>query len=280
MSSDPRARDWSATAVSRFLERAERWSLSLDGPAYDGGYASLVAPVRTAGGEPAVLKLQFPHRECVHEAAALRHWDGRGAVRLLDHDPDRDALLVERCEPGTPLDTLELDSALDAAVEILERLLVPAHDLVFDTLADEARGWTVELRQAWERHGRPVEPELLERICAMALELAASQQGEPVLLHQDLHAGNILRAKREPWLVIDPKPLLGERAFAVVALVRGDEFGLSEQLVRHRLDRLSADLSLDRARVRDWTAVQTFAWGMDSPARERDMRTVRWLLEM
>lgn len=281
MSSDPRASDWASHAVSRFLERLERWSLTLDGAAYDGGYASLVAPVRTVDGDPAVLKLQFPHRECVHEATALRCWDGRGAIRLLDHDAQDDALLLERCVPGDHLDSLPMDAALDAAVVLLERLCVraPGIGIGIGTLADEARHWTVEVRAAWERHGRPMDRELVERICAMALDLACSQ-GEQVLVHQDLHACNILRAEREPWLAIDPKPLLAEREFAVVALVRGDELGLTRELVERRLDRLSADLSLDRARVRDWTAVQTFAWGMESPARERDMRTVSWLLAM
>lgn len=46
-----------------------------------------------------------------------------------------------------------------------------------------------------------------------------------VLLHQDLHADNVLRAGREPWLVIDPKPLTGEREFGVAPIVRSFELG-------------------------------------------------------
>src|ERR671932_396022 len=34
-----------------------------------------------------------------------------------------------------------------------------------------------------------------------------------VLLATDLHAGNVLRAQREPWLVIDPKPFVGDPAY-------------------------------------------------------------------
>ena len=48
-----------------------------------------------------------------------------------------------------------------------------------------------------------------------------------MLVNQDLHADNILSATREPWLVIDPKPLAGEREFGVAAIVRGGELGHS-----------------------------------------------------
>ena len=34
-----------------------------------------------------------------------------------------------------------------------------------------------------------------------------------VLLATDLHAGNVLRSKRKPWLVIDPKPFVGDPAY-------------------------------------------------------------------
>ncbi len=51
-------------------------------------------------GTPAVLKLTNPHRESEQEADALERWDGDGAVRLLARDDERNALLLERCEPG------------------------------------------------------------------------------------------------------------------------------------------------------------------------------------
>lgn len=36
---------------------------------------------------------------------------------------------------------------------------------------------------------------------------------EDVLLGTDVHAGNLLCAQREPWLVIDPKPFAGDPAY-------------------------------------------------------------------
>jgi streptomycin 6-kinase len=81
------------------LEVADRWSLTLGEP-YEQGVGGHTTRATLADGTPVVLKLVHPHRESEHEADALRAWDGDGAVRLFAQDGD--ALLLERCEPGTP----------------------------------------------------------------------------------------------------------------------------------------------------------------------------------
>ena len=111
------------------------------GERFDGGVASvLVAPAVTAEGEEVVLKVQEPHRESEHEADALRLWDGDGAVRLLDHEPEEHALLLERCVPGTPLSAAGAETALGVLVELLPRLWKPAGP-PFGSRAAEAAGW-------------------------------------------------------------------------------------------------------------------------------------------
>ncbi len=97
------------------------------------------------------------------------------------------------------------------------------------------------------------------------------------MLNADLHAHNILSAEREPWLIIDPKPLVGERAFAAASIVRSFEFGHSLRAVWHRLDRLCDGLQLDRERARRWTCAQTTAWAVDSSHREAHIEVVEWL---
>jgi streptomycin 6-kinase len=221
-----------------------------------------------------VLKVQFPDRESEHEADALRLWAGEGAVRLLDDDPERHALLLERARPGTPLSELEADDALDVAIGLLPRLWKPA-GAPFRPLADEAAWWVSYLPDEWEEAGRPFERRLLDAALD-ALRALGPTQGEQVLLHQDLHAGNVLRAEREPWLVIDPKPLAGEREFGVAALVRGGELGDSRRDVLDRLDRLTAELGLDRDRARGWALGQTIAWGIGHAGHAR---IARWLVE-
>jgi streptomycin 6-kinase len=119
---------------------------------------------------------------------------------------------------------------------------------------------------------------LLDTAVSTLGELAATQ-GEQVLLHQDLHADNVLAAEREPWLTIDPKPLVGEREFGLAPIIRSFELGHTEHAVVHRLDFLSAELGLDRERARRWAIGQTIAWSFDSEFQFSHLETARWLLQ-
>jgi streptomycin 6-kinase len=236
-----------------------------------------VQAVVTEDGQEAVLKIQEPHRESEHEAAALELWAGDGAVRLLAHDEELHALLLERCVPGTPLSEAGQDAALDVFVELLPRLWKPA-GTPFRPLAEEAAWWLESLPASWGGFGRPFERWLLDAGLDALRELPPTQ-GEQVLLHQDLHGDNVLAAQREPWLAIDPKPLAGEREFGLAPIVRSFELGDSRRDVLHRLDRLSSDLGLDRERARGWAIGQTLAWSFDSEYHATHVETARWLLE-
>jgi streptomycin 6-kinase len=111
-----------------------------------------------------------------------------------------------------------------------------------------------------------------------ALDALRGTQGKQVLLHQDLHGDNVLRAAREPWLVIDPKPLVGEREFTVAPIIRAYEFGHSRASVVDRLNKLASALGLDRERARLWALAQTLAWAFEGDrAIERHVDTARWL---
>ncbi len=110
------------------------------------------------------------------------------------------------------------------------------------------------------------------------LQALAATQGEEVLVNQGLHGQNVLAAAREPWLVIDPKPLRGEREFALAPIFRSIEFVHLEKPTRTRLDRLSCELGLNRARVLGWTVERTRAWSFDSALQEHHHETAGWLL--
>jgi streptomycin 6-kinase len=99
-----------------------------------------------------------------------------------------------------------------------------------------------------------------------------------VLLHQDLHGGNVLAAGREPWLAIDPKPLVGERELSAAPFVRSPELGHSRRAVLRRLDALTSELGLDRERARAWTIAQSVAW-CDGDAPSIHLDVARWLVE-
>jgi streptomycin 6-kinase len=263
----------SQPALKRVEELRRRWGLSL-GPAYAAGAGGYAAPAELSDGTPAVLKLIHPHREAEHEADALARWGGDGAVRLLDRSEDGWAVLLERCVPGTPLSAAGPEAALDVLARLLPRLWVPAA-APFRTVADEAAWWASYLVDEWERAGRPFERRLLDA-ARETLDALAPTQGEGVLLHQDLHGDNVLAAGREPWLAIDPKPLVGEREFAVAPIVRSPELGHSRRAVVGRLDRLTSELGLDRDRARGWTIGQTVAWAADGGREHLDV--ARWLL--
>jgi len=251
--------------------------LSVGEPFVSSGTA-LVVPVRRRDGSAAVLKVDRPHRESEHETAALARWAGDGAVRLLAVDSGGDALLIERCEPGTPLAAVDPDAAVGILVDLLPRLWTPAGP-PFRTLDDEAAHWARSLTDRWEGAGRPFERRLLDAALEQMRVLAPSQE-DRVLVHQDLHAGNVLRARREPWLVIDPKPLLAERAFAVAPIVRGPELGAGRRSVLRRLDRLTGELGLDRRRAAGWTLAQTVAWAFEGgSALAHHVATARWVLD-
>src|SRR4051812_27167025 len=134
-------------------------------------------------------------------------------------------------------------------------------------LEQVVEAWSTEIPATWESLGRPFERALVERAVEAAATLGPDQ-GEQVLLHQDMHGGNVLRAQRQEWLAIDPKPLIGEREFDLASLLRDrrDSLAVDPQAggrVRRRLDLLAADTGLDRERLRGWAIVHALAWGMD-----------------
>jgi streptomycin 6-kinase len=249
-------------------ELAEEWELTLGEPYVVGAASEDVIRVALADGMPAVLKVSIPHRESEQEADALERWDGDGAVRLLRRDDARNALLLERCEPGTFLSE-GTDDPLGVLIDLLPRLWKGAAG--FRTLAEETAWWLEDGDFSRMAPGR-----LRDVAIGLAQELAPTQ-GELVLVHQDLHGDNVLAAERERWLVIDPKPLAAEREFAVAPIVRSGELGHSKRDVLSRLDRLCSELGLDRERARGWTIVQTMAW-LEGEGAAKRTEVVEWLL--
>ena len=259
-------REWLEALPRVVDECAEHWGLQLGEP-FPYAYTSLAIPARQEDGSEVVLKVRFLDRETEHEALALRHWSGDGVIRLLDEH--RGAMLLERCIPGTSLSDAGPEMALDVLAGLLPRLWKPAASPPFRTLTEEAAHWKARL-VAGPRD--PVVDAVLD-----ILQTLPGTQGEQVLLHQDLHGWNVLAAQREPWLVIDPKPLIGEREFALAPIIRSEELGEGRRAMLYRLDRLTEQLDLDRERARLWCIAQTIAWsGDDVPAHAE---VASWLLE-
>lgn len=244
--------EWLAALPRLVAACAEQWELELEEP-IDTAH-SLVVPA----GE-VVLKLNaWTHVESDHEVDALERWAGAGAVRVIARDDARRAFLCERCRPGTPLWDLDVNQPAVVA-DLLPRLRLELTDPhPFRHLADEGERWADEVPRWFELGGRPFERGLLD----FAVDVFRSaDRSASFLVNQDLHGGNVLLAEREPWLVIDPKPLVGERELDGVGLLRNAAFEDEPRTsVRRWLDIL-VELGLDRERVRGWAVAHALAWG-------------------
>ena len=273
LASFPGGAEWLAHLPRLVEECVAHWALDV-GEAFLDSNVSYVAPAGDV-----VLKISFPHWESEHEPAALAHWNGDGAVRLLAHDPTRHAMLIERCRPGTSLLAVPEREAFELAVPVVAKLNQrPAPpDSPITAFADTAVRWAEELPRRWEEARRPFERALLDAAVDALVDLPGTQR-ELVVCSQDLHRGNVLAAEREGWLSIDPKPVLAEREFSAVALVRDAPGDLV-----WRLDFLSGALGLDRERLRRWTIAHTVSWGFaehEPYVYERQIGVARELLHL
>ncbi|MCC3377111.1 aminoglycoside phosphotransferase family protein [Cohnella sp. REN36] len=221
-----------------------------------------VAPAVRADGLPCVLKLGVPaDPERAREPAALRLFAGRGAVRVLDADDERGILLLERLLPGRTLHHVAPDEeAVRIAAGLLRRLrtLAPVGEAAaaFPTTADWARGLE-RLRARFGDGTGPLPERLVARAEAEFARLHAAPDGPLLLLHGDLHHGNILSGQREPWLAVDPKGVVGESAFGVVQFLlnnlpeNDDEAAV--RLIRRRIAQFAEELGLRASRIAAWT---------------------------
>jgi streptomycin 6-kinase len=249
-------------------EAAKRWSLEVLPPFQPGGVCSWAAPARR-GGTNVVLKAAWLHEENLHEAEALRSWGGVGAVILLDEFAATATrmMLLEACIPGTPLSESLPPAAQDEVLAgLLTRLWVePDPEVAWRSLESMCRWWADEYEAKYddaEPHRR------LDRgLSGAGIELFRSLPATSdryVLLGTDVHPDNVLAAEREPWLVIDPKPYVGDPSY-----------DLLQHMVNHP-DRLVADprgfarrmsvlAGLDSERVDLWLFARAVQESLDLP---------------
>ena len=159
----PAGVEWLNGLPTLISEIEERWSLSTGRP-IPGIWANWVAPATISNGTPAVLKLCFPReKEFQTEVEALRLFDGRGICRLLRLDLERGAMLLERCEPGSSLSSIEDDErATSIAADVLLRLRRPAQiEHNFPLVSDWARGFE-RLRRRYDGETGPMPAALVD----------------------------------------------------------------------------------------------------------------------
>ncbi|KUO14604.1 aminoglycoside phosphotransferase family protein [Streptomyces dysideae] len=232
-----------------------------------GGRSSLVLLVRQFDQTPAVLKLAPPRARPESERAALGHWDGRGAVRLLNPGDTPGVLLLERLHPDLSVRSLPEAKALLEAAGVLRRLWVEPPDgdgHLFETVA-ERTGRQAEAMRASAEADRQVAPLVDAALAAREELLAASPEAR--LLHGTFRQSKVLAGERMPWLAVGPDPVVGECAFDLARLVRDRVEDLIAQpsgaaTTRRRVKRLAESLDVDQERLRGWTLFRAVESGV------------------
>ena len=252
---------WLDQLPKAITDLKRRWHLTLSPPFEEEASCSWVAPCIRRDGTPAVLKLGLPHMEAENEIDGLLFWDGDPTVFVLEADLELNAILLERCEPGTTLRERPENEQDQVIAKLLRRLWRPLPEVQpFRPLSEMIAAW---IKESVEQADRLPDAGLAKEGLHI-FEALLSDAPCDVLLATDLHAGNVLRAQREPWLVIDPKPFYGDPAYdATQHLLNCKERLHSKPIAT--ISRFADLLDVDPERVRLWT----FARLASTPAGDR-----------
>lgn len=248
----PAGQLWIETLPDRVARLLDRWDLEPHGHVMHG-YVALIIPV-IQHNLHRILKISWIDADSQDEADALLAWDGRGAVRLYDADPDEGALLLERLDAGTTLESLPPDRAIEMAGRLLRRLAIPAPDWA-RPLPGIASDLRESLHARWAACGRPFDRGVLDRSTRLIARLGP--ECSSTLVNSDLHYQNVLAGEREPWLAIDPKAVAGDPEFGVAPLL-WQKFGAIQntQEMDRRMKIVCRAAELDEARAYGWSYVR------------------------
>jgi streptomycin 6-kinase len=288
----PSAGPWLAELPQLIEQVRKAFGLRFGAPLH-GGSCSWVAPAELPDGTRVIVKIAWPHREMYGEPAALRLWRGRGAVRLLAHDPQRHALILQRCEPGQPLTNADgtAEDRLAAGCAVLRQLWdapLPATSEI-EHMAPVTTEWAelVGARMARLRPG--YDAGLVAEGARLLIELPSSDRGD-VLLHGDFNPGNVLSCGDRRWVAIDPKPMIGDPAYDPWPLLVqvDDPFAYRDaaRVLRARVGLVADELTIDPQRIVLWAVARTVEaalWAADHgdvAGGAATMREARTLIDL
>jgi streptomycin 6-kinase len=263
----PERREWLRFLPDVVAELTRRWSLRVGPPYQPGGRCAWVAPARDSTGQDLVLKVAWRHDEAADEAEGLRAWAGHGTVRLYDSDvfDATSVLLLERCHPGTILAEALPEPEQDEVVAGLLRRLwsAPTGGHPFRPLQVMCDAWAAQFEVQLAGSAGLLDPGLARAGIELFRALPASAERQ-ALLCTDLHAGNVLAARREPWLVVDPKPYVGDPTYDALQhmlnctqRLAGDPAGFAA--------RMADLLGLDPGRLARWLFARCVQESIDQP---------------
>ena len=288
-----RARPWADHSGARELVRAfpdrlrtvlERWDLTVVRAFAEGAGLPVLEVVGRASG-PAVLKLGGHGADLSQQVRVLQAADGRGFVRVLEHDEEQDAVLLEKLGPTlfrTVPDPVEQAAHLAALLPAAWALPTECAEILEP--GAKARGLLVLVDGALAVESEPAESggerpglgtrhrDVLERARELALALIEEPAAELVLVHGDPHAGNALR-RGEEHVLIDPDGFLGEREYdagvalrdhqqMIDVLERSDGPGAGRRRHAQLVASTAAQLGLEEERVAAWAHLERVTTGI------------------
>lgn len=194
-----------------------------------------------------MLKISFGEDEKAG-GILMNWWDGEGAARVLAHEGD--ALLLERAEGKDSLLDMALNGKDDEASQIMCKVAAQLHTPRNKPLPEliPLSHWFQALEPAAAKYGG-----IFTHSASVARELLATPQNT-VVLHGDIHHGNILDFGARGWLAIDPKRLIGERGYDYANIFCNPELAtvIIPARFTQQLDVVVAAAGLERQRLLKW----------------------------
>jgi streptomycin 6-kinase len=253
-------------------KKLEDWNLTLDSgqPLY--GAMGLVFFCRK-GEESLALKVSWRDALTESENKALKLWNGKGAVRLLEYDSENHVLLMERLTTNS-LEDMDIVKAGIEAGRLIRMLGVECRE-GFPKLYDRARTMQKELL---DRNKQISQNEIdIHRVVSIIAKQEKSL-GQ-YLSHGDLYYLNVLQSLKGEWKAIDPKPMIGDLEFSIPELMwsRVDELKDDSSILAH-LERIVESGNMDRQKAISWTiarAADYYFWGLENGLTDDPARCLR-----
>jgi streptomycin 6-kinase len=260
---------WLEALPSLLRRLAGEWGITL-GCLFPNATEAFVSEALTADGQQAALKIPIAGLpKADRELSLLEAANGRGYARLLRHDTDSGAMLLERLGPQLAELGLPITQQIRIICQTLEQAWMPLPlGLRFPTGAEKASQMSSYISTIWPRLGRPCS----EKVIEVALRFAEARRdafdpANSVLAHGDLHAWNTLldRGTNECKFV-DPDGLFIERAYDLgismrewsTELLAGDPVALGRQ----RCALLSRLTETQESAIWQWGFVERLVNGL------------------
>lgn len=215
--------------------------------------------------EQLVLKLltEVGIEDEANGALALRHFDGHGAVRLIDND--NRAHLLEYASGGN-LKTLVSRGDDQNATRIIIETIKKLHSDGVSEATEKLTTLRTRFRSLFEYSGSSIS----SKASSIAEKLLQSESNKQVL-HGDLHHENIIEHDSRGWLAIDPKGLFGEITYEAANTLLNpmgvEEIVLSEQRFVKTVDSFVKGLNCSRERLIAFSFVHcslSAAWTLET----------------